>query len=161
MTTCCCSIIALLPPYNSLLELGRYAVVEEVIRNRFCQFVGDTWEYMCRQYVSGNIVGGITYKAASRWWGKVQTATGENEMVELDVVAESLDKKHILIGECKWTQQEDPNRLLHRLQSVTPLLPFVKKGQQVHYALFLKHTPTDVYAGDVIICTPTDVLCGE
>lgn len=148
-------------PYNSMLELGRYAVVEEVIHSQFSQFVGDTWEYMCRQYVSGNIVGGITYKAASRWWGKIQAPTGGNEMVELDVVAESLDKKHILIGECKWTQQEDSNRLLHRLQSVTPVLPFVKKGQQVHFALFLKNAPTDVYADNVVICTSTDVLCGE
>lgn len=148
-------------PYNSLLELGRYAIVEEVIRSQFSQFAGDTWEYMCRQYVSGNIAGGIAYKAATRWWGKIQTSAGENEMVELDVVAESLDKKHLLIGECKWTQQEDPARLLRRLQSITPALPFVKKGQQVHYALFLKHAPAEVHTDDVMIYTPTDVLCGE
>ncbi len=148
-------------PNNSLLELGRYAIVEEVIRSQFTQFAGDTWEYLCRQYVSGNMLGGIAYKVASRWWGKIQTSTRDNEMVELDVVAESPDKKHILIGECKWTQQENPHRLLHRLQSIAPALPFVKKGQQVHFALFLKNMPTDVSANDVMIYTPADVLCSE
>lgn len=128
--------------YNSLLELGRYTIVEEVIRSQFPQFVGETWEYLCRQYVSGNQIGEPIYKAASRWWGKVQNpATGQSEMIELDVVAESLDKKHILIGECKWTNKEDALRLLRRLRNIAPALPFVKRGQQVHFALFLKNPP--------------------
>lgn len=148
-------------PYNSLLELGRHTIVEEVIHSQFNQLVGDTWEYMCRQYVSGNIVNDVVYKEASRWWGKVYNAhKKEGDMAEIDVVAESLDKKHILIGECKWTQGEDPVRLLHRLQLLVPTLPFIKKGQQVHFALFLKHTPSSELPNDVQIFTPADVLDG-
>lgn len=147
-------------PYNSLLELGRYAIAEEAIQSQFNQFVGDTWEYMCRQYVSGNTLCGVTYKVASRWWGKIQTPAGESEMAELDMVAESLDKKHILIGECKWTQQEDPNRLLHRLQTITPVLPFIKKGQHIHFALFLKNTPVNQCPDGVQVYTCEDILDG-
>lgn len=153
-------------PYNSLLELGRYAIVEEVIRSQFNLFVGDVWESMCRRYVSGNMVDGVIYKEASRWWGKVyDEEKKEYDMVELDVVAESLDKKHILIGECKWTQQEDPVRLQRRLQRLVPLLPFIKKGQKVHFALFLKHKPTAEHKSTTNECTdeaqiftPADVL---
>lgn len=62
-------------------------------------------------------------------------------MVELDVVAESIDKKHILIGECKWTHDDDADRLLEVLANKAKYLPFIKKGQQVHLVLFMKESP--------------------
>ncbi|MGN1239385.1 MAG: ATP-binding protein [Paludibacteraceae bacterium] len=147
-------------PYNSLLELGRFGIVEQVIQNRFSQFVAEIWETLCRQYVSGNQIEGVIYKEASRWWGRVMNPkTGEKEMVELDVVVESLDKKHILLGECKWTQCEDTERLLYRLQSLAPYLPFIKKGQQVHFALFLKTASVEATNEQQLIYLPKDVLC--
>jgi uncharacterized protein len=33
------------------------------------------------------------------------------EQVEFDVMAESLDKKYLLVGECKWTTQENGKRI--------------------------------------------------
>ena len=62
-------------------------------------------------------------------------------MVEFDVVAESFDKKHILIGECKWTNKEDALRLVKSIETKIEYLPFVKKGQSVHIILFLKCEP--------------------
>lgn len=50
-------------------------------------------------------------------------------MVELDVVAESLDKKHVIIGECKWTNREDALRLVSRLEAKIKYLPFIKKSK--------------------------------
>lgn len=147
-------------PYNSLLELGRYSIVQNIIDNQFSQYVGDIWESLCRQYVSGNILNGITYKVASRWWGKVvNPETQQTEMVELDVVAESLDKKHLLIGECKWTNHEDTNRLVRRLQILAHALPFIKQGKKVHLALFLKTAPnsTDL-SQDIQTYYPQDIL---
>ena len=61
---------------------------------------------------------------------------------EVDVVAESFDKKKILIGECKWTEKENASRLLYELEKKARLLPFVK-DRDVVYALFLKHKPDD------------------
>ncbi|MGM9810803.1 MAG: ATP-binding protein [Paludibacteraceae bacterium] len=146
-------------PYNSLLELGRFGIVEQVIQTRFSQFVAEIWETLCRQYVSGNQIEGVIYKEASRWWGRVMNPkTGEKEMVELDVVVESLDKKHVLLGECKWTQCEDTERLLYRLQSLAPYLPFIKKGQQVHFALFLKTASVEATNEQQLIYLPKDVL---
>ena len=47
---------------------------------------------MCRKYVSGRCIDGVIYNKASRWWGKIFT-DNDGRMVELDVVAESLDRK--------------------------------------------------------------------
>ena len=78
-------------------------------------------------------------------------------MIELDVVAESLDKKHILIGECKWTHDNDADRLMDVLAEKAKYLPFVKRGQEVHLVLFLKEYPHRM-TKEMKIVLPEDVI---
>lgn len=144
-------------PYKSILELGRTEAVLNLIKAQFSGYVGNCWEHLCRQYVSGHIVDGIAYNMASRWWGKVFTGENRNgEMTELDVVAESMDKKHILIGECKWTNKEDALRLVNSLDAKIKYLPFIKKGQSVHVVLFLKNEPQNKEAAKILY--PADIV---
>lgn len=144
-------------PYRSILELGRTATVMNLIKAHFTEYVGDCWEHLCRQYVSGNIIDGIAYNMASRWWGKIFTEENKDgEMTEFDVVAESIDKKHILIGECKWTNREDALRLVNSLEAKIKYLPFVKKGQSVHIVLFLKNEPRNINAARILY--PEDIV---
>ena len=129
-------------PHRSILELRRIDTVMHLINAQFTQHVGDCWEHLCRQYISGNEIDGIVYNIASRWWGKIfPEGNKEGTMIELDVVAESFDKKHILIGECKWTNKEDAQRLARTLSEKAAHLPFIKDGQEVHLVLFLKQEP--------------------
>lgn len=144
-------------PYKSILEIGRIDTVMSIIQNQFPQFAGDCWEHLCRQYISGNVIDGIVYNVASRWWGKIfPEGKTDEEMIELDVVAESLDKKHMLIGECKWTTKEDASRIIKSLEEKVKYLPFIKRGQKVHLALFLKKEPTN--RGHEMIFLPSDIL---
>lgn len=55
-------------------------------------------------------------------------------------MAESLDKKYLLVGECKWTTQENGKLLTAELLRKTNLLPFTKNYTIVP-VLFLKNTP--------------------
>ena len=145
-------------PYRSLLELGKIDTVMEVVNSQLPQFVGYCWELLCRNYVSGNIIDGIVYNLASRWWGKIfPPDCKEGKMVELDVVAESIDKKHILIGECKWTHDDDADRLMTTLAEKAKYLPFVKRGQEVHLVLFLKEYPHKM-TKEMKIILPEDVI---
>lgn len=41
-------------------------------------------------------------------------------------MAESLDKKSLLVGECKWTTQENGKQLTAELLRKANLLPFAK-----------------------------------
>lgn len=143
-------------PYRSLLEIGRVDTIASIVSAHFPQFVGDCWEHLCRQYVSGNAIDGIAYGMASRWWGKIfPEGNSKGEMVELDVVAESFDKRHLLIGECKWTAQEDASRLMASLAAKAADLPFAKQGQEIHLALFLKQKPN--HRNDNLIFLPEDI----
>ena len=87
-------------------------------------------------------VNGIIYGKAKRWWGSVLNEDKKPEQVEFDVIAESLDKKYLLVGECKWTAQENGKQLTALLLRKANLLPFAK-NHTIIPVLFLKNTPKD------------------
>lgn len=129
------------PANRSFIELGRTALINNLLDQRLPELTGYWWERICRDAVTGNTIGGVTYTEARRWWGQV-LVDGEYKEVELDVVAESLDKKHILIGECKWTTCENGRLLTNELRKIAPELPFTK-NKEVEIVLFTKTTPID------------------
>lgn len=145
-------------PYRSILELGKVDTVMQVVNAQMPQFTGQCWELLCREYVSGNIIDGVAYNMASRWWGKIfPPEHKEGKMVELDVIAESIDKKHLLIGECKWTHNDSADRLMETLEQKAKYLPFIKNGQQVHLVLFMKETPTYMN-NEIKVILPQDIM---
>ena len=149
-------IYRFIAPNASILELGETNAVMNVVKTQMPSFVAECWENLCRNFVSGNEIDGILYNKSSRWWGKIFTEdVPKGEMVELDVVAESFDKQHVLIGECKWTTEEDAERILFRLQRIAKYLPFVKH-RQVHFAIFAKSRP--VHSKMARLFLPEDVL---
>jgi len=128
-------------PNRSLISLQRNDVVSQIISSSFSDFVAAHWERLCRNAVSGNQLLGTTWGVASRWWGTV-IINKEKKDIELDVVTESIDKKKILIGECKWTEGEQAEKLFYDLETKAQSLPFVK-GKEVVFALFLKRPAKD------------------
>jgi len=137
-------------PNRSFIEIGRIAPMKKNLEGHFSDYVGQYWETLCRETVSGNEIDGVTYGMARRWWGNVS----KDERIELDVVAESLDKKYLLVGECKWTSGENSDRLLAELKAKAEKLPFAK-NHIIILKLFLKNTPVGteenvLLPGDVI-----------
>ena len=108
--------------------------------------------------MSGNVVDGVTYGLCRRWWGKilVKDENGKSEIrdVELDAVAESLDHKTILIGECKWTTGENGRLLTNGIRNIVPYLPFTN-GKNVVIKLFTKVCPEEDLGNSLL---PADVL---
>lgn len=141
-------------PNRSFIELGRTLPVEQALNAHFSEYVSMQWEKLCRESVSGNIVDGIVYGNARRWWGPVVNENNKPGQVEFDVMAESLDKKCLLVGECKWTNQENGRRLTDELLRKANLLPFAKK-YTIMPVLFLKHPPKNDM-GNVML--PKDVM---
>lgn len=74
--------------------------------------------------------------------GAVLNEDKKPEYVEFDVVAESLDKKKLLVGECKWTTPENGKQLTAGLLRKANLLPFAPNYTIVP-VLFLKNVPKD------------------
>lgn len=137
-------------PYRSFIEMGRTQVIEQMIDNQMNSFVANLWEDLCRNAISGNEVDGVLYGMAHRWWGSVS----KTEQIELDVVAESIDKKYLLVGECKWTSKENSDQLMQQLIAKANKLPFADKYIIVP-KLFLKNEPTGSCDG---VFLPQDIL---
>ena len=129
-------------PNRSFIELGRHLPIEQALISHFSEYVSMQWEKLCRDAVTGNLVNGVVYGKAKRWWGPVLNEDKKPEQVEFDVMAESLDKKYLLVGECKWTTGENGKQLTAELLRKSNLLPFAKNYPLVP-VLFLKNEPKD------------------
>ena len=125
-------------PNRSFIELGRRLPIEQALTAHFSESVNMQWEKLCRDAVTGNLVNGVVYGKAKRWWGSVLNEDKKPEQVEFDVMAESLDKKSLLVGECKWTTGENDKQLTAALLRKANLLPFAKNYTIVP-VLFLKN----------------------
>ena len=129
-------------PNRSFIELNRRLPIDQALNTHFSEYVSMQWEKMCRAAVTGNLVNGVVYGKAKRWWGSVLNEAKKAEQVEFDVVAESIDKKYLLVGECKWTTQENGKQLTAELLRKAKLLPFANDYTIVPM-LFLKSVPKD------------------
>ena len=129
-------------PNRSFIELGRHLPIEQALISHLSEYVSMQWEKLCRDAVTGNLVNGVVYGKAKRWWGPVLNEDKKPEQVEFDVMAESLDKKYLLVGECKWTTGENGKQLTAELLRKANLLPFAKNYTLVP-VLFLKNEPKD------------------
>lgn len=128
-------------PYRSLIELGNSQAVLNVFKNGENDYVSRTWEELCRNHISAHGLDGIMFQMASRWWGSYYNEEKQQYLpVELDVVAESFDGKHLFLGECKWQEHIDAKEELSRLKTIAKGLPFTK-DREIHLGLFLKEIP--------------------
>lgn len=141
-------------PNRSFIELGRYMPIEQALNAHFSEYVSMHWEKLCRDAVTGNVVDNVLYGSARRWWGTVMNEDNKPESIEIDVVAESLDRKYLLVGECKWTSQENARQLMSGLTRKSRLLPFAG-GHVIVPFLFLKMSPMED-VGNVLL--PRDVI---
>lgn len=141
-------------PNRSFIELGRRLPIEQALNAHFSEYVSMKWETLCREAVTGNLINGVVYGKAKRWWGSVLNEDKKPQQVEFDVMAESLDKQYLLVGECKWTTQENGKLLTSELLRKATLLPFAKNYTLVPM-LFLKNTPKDDIGNALL---PKDVI---
>lgn len=121
-------------PNRSLIEIEQTVKVAKLVLAQLPQYVSAHWERICRNAVPFLKIDGTQFKPASRWWGKIDRETE----LELDIVAESVDKKYLLVGECKWNEKEiNEVELMNKLIKKAELLPYAK-NKEIITALFLK-----------------------
>lgn len=137
-------------PHLSLIKIGRIKPINAIIDKELDSFVGEYWAKLCRDTISGSEVNGITYGIARQWWGFVSRV----ESFEIDVVAESLDRRHLLVGRCRWSDSEDTAQLIANLRSKAEKLPFAKEHIIVP-VLFLKSN-SQVSSEQVLL--PQDII---
>ena len=90
-------------PNKQKIEMGLGEQVLKQVLLQLDEYIAGEWEYLCRMALPLLELKGKQWDIAYRWWG-----TGKNgKEIELDGIALSADKTHILYSEAKWTQNTD------------------------------------------------------
>ncbi len=112
-------------PNRTLIELDQGEVFVDRVQTALSQFVSQPWEQLCVEATARGALDKI-YPGCGRWWGK----NTDGQPMEIDFVGESLDGSELLVGECKWSDLDDPAPLRDRLIRKAALLP-VYHGQKI------------------------------
>ena len=139
-------------PNKSRIELGLKKQVMKNIKESISHFIGQFWEHLSCNSVPFTNIEGINWDIAKRWWGK----DNEGNVQEVDIISESFDKKSLLIGEAKWEEKTDMEKLGNELTKKINNLPFIKKYKKIIKAYWLKHPPMDRAGYNIF--SPADVL---
>lgn len=141
---------AFLLPNKSRLELGMLDQVWDAIEANYDQYLSMIWENLCRKAVPFLEIEGLQFNPAARWWGG-----GLNKQaMEIDIVALSTDKQTLLIGEAKWSDQDQLNEAVESLKLKEQNIPFPRPARIIK-AVFQKAAATHPEA---LVFSPDDIV---
>ncbi len=152
-------------PHRGQLASGTRRAREQLLARFWDTLLAQAWEDLCRQHlskVSESSPLGIQgpWGPASRWWKGTEP--------EWDIVSESLDEGHLLLGEAKWSAKPFSKRMLERARSEllsrpAPSLSRQDSRQQIVRVLFVPEledglSVPDLDGGDMVIVTVPELL---
>lgn len=109
-----------IPSNISALQNDMSDIVYMKIEKAFNQYMGQTFEEICRQYLwSENRKGNtpVTFTVLNRWWGTDPTTHTQEE---IDIVAS--DDVDMIFAECKWKNELTDKDVLEKLMFRSNLL---------------------------------------
>ena len=139
-------------PNQSRLEVDLIDTVHAEVLDRLAGHVAEVWEWLARRSVPYTAIDGLHWNLASRWWGR----GNGGDPLEIDVVAESTDGHHLLLGEAKWSDRANPREILSALRRKAESIPF-RRGRRMHFALWLKRGGGERVDGAPVV-TPDGVM---
>ena len=128
-----------LPNYSDDHYLSTPSEVE-AIQPAFRVFLGQAWENLIREEIQRKPLprAGSRLRNAARWWG-----SGLNRRpMELDIVAESVDRETLFVGEAKLSLSEsEAVHVRAELEAKARNLPFADRYRRIATGLFVAHNP--------------------
>ncbi|TAF76387.1 MAG: ATP-binding protein [Bacteroidetes bacterium] len=118
---------------KSMIEMGLWSVIKKQLDIKIPHLYANVWEELVRNAIPYSSIGGIDWSMAYRYWGKPDKV---NE-IEIDVLAESYDKKSLLIGEVKWSSSVKISEILAGLRYKLAILGIANRYESIHIAIFV------------------------
>lgn len=123
-------------PNRSRLESRQIAQTLAAVEAGFVHHAAGVWEDLVRESVARAPYFDRGWGPAHRWWG----AGLDRCPLKVDVLAQSMDGKAILVGEVKWSSDVAPDRLRAELEAKALQLPMVA-GRKVEVGVWTKERP--------------------
>ena len=119
--------------------------------------IAQTWEELCRQAIPylSDIWGGIPFEPARRFW--------HGAGPEWDIVAESFDKKILLLGEVKWKDEIPSVKFLEKTaqELISKGSPsFHSNFANIYYVIFVPEKPKNkkILSNNIFFVDASDVI---
>ncbi len=112
-------------PNEMLLERDRTEELSKKVMKELPKYVGPLFEDICRDFVWEN----HDYQKVGRWWYKSS---------EIDIVALNDDENKILFGECKWSENVNPEAIYHDLKEKKDEVRWGDKNREEEFLIFGK-----------------------
>jgi AAA+ ATPase superfamily predicted ATPase len=109
------------------LEKGNANIVLANIKQDIEQYVSKKFENFAKEVVSLGVLG--SFSKIGRWWDKKR---------EIDIVAINEDKKEILFGECKWSNNVNALSIISGLSEKTKYVYWHNQDRKESFAVFAK-----------------------
>lgn len=78
------------------------------------------------------------FQRIGRQWGKIKWQRRGINQYEIDILAHDSTMRKIIVGECKWKENVNPQKLFNNLQEKIKYIPIYDKVNKIHYVLFAK-----------------------
>ncbi len=112
-------------PHLSSIESGIFDT--SIIKRAYPEYLGFIFEEIARQYILRENI--FKCNKIGRWWYK------DNE---IDIVALNDEKREILLGECKWKENVNPEEIALKLYEKSEYVEWHNKDRKESYAVFAK-----------------------
>ena len=139
-------------PNKSRLEFDLIDQVWGEIEKKYDHYLSDIWEDICRKTIPFIEIEGKRFYPASRWWGNGI----DRKPMEIDIVAESLDKSTLLIGEVKWSDKTTLHQLENIINTKCSNIPFLN-NRKIIKAAFVKEKTREPRQ-DTLVYTPQEII---
>jgi len=117
-------------PNKSDIEEGNVKNALRIIKNSFNQYVGLSFEDVCREALwELKFRNKIGFDKIGRWWYKDK---------EIDIVALSEQTREILFTECKWQEKVNAKRVFEELKKKSESVKWNREKRKESYAIFAK-----------------------
>ncbi len=116
----------------------------------FNTYLGEVFEEVCREMIKETEM--IDYTQMRRWWYKDK---------EIDITAVKEDEKEIFLGECKWSDDVDADRIVSKLKEKANHLRWNKKDRKENYLVFARSFDERTERAECFDLEDLKALCGR
>ncbi len=139
---------------KSLLAIGLMDKVMESVDQKWNQFVSIRYEQLCRDAIPYSNLFEINWGHAQRWW----PGAGMNQGTEIDLVAESLDRQSILIGEVKWIHNPNIHQIIEELNKKIESISHIVQKRKIYKVICLKSLNQSSYYNENTLLVGSDLI---
>ncbi len=118
---------------SSAIVRGATDIVYKRIEPHLCDFMGNVFEEICKQYLWKQLICGncpVEFSSLGRWWGNNPI---EKTQAEIDIMG-AQDSSSAVFCECKWTNEKIDLGVLETLIKRSRIFTY----NNIHYYLFSK-----------------------